>query len=362
MRSHGEGSIRKRRNGTWEARVSIDGRQVSFYAPSKTAAMAKARQARANAERGSGLVLPTVTVATYLAVWLDLAVRPRTKPATHATYANVCRRHISPAIGHIRLARLTPTHVEAMMAGILDAGLSETTARHARDVLANALTAAERDHGLLRNVARLARPPRSSPFVPERLTIADVRAVLAAVHGDRIEPAVRFSVATGVRHGEMRALHRDDIDGRTMTVRHSIERRSGRAVRPKNGRVRVMALSDIAVAALDREAALRAADRAAAGAAWRDTGVVFAGPLGGVQSQVWAGRRLRRCVTDAGLPQVRWHALRRMFAAVLLDQGVPLHRIRDLLGHAHVAVTEHYAYVMEDALVADVKAIDRALD
>ena len=88
---------------------------------------------------------------------------------------------------------------------------------------------------------------------------------------------------------------------------------------------------------------------------------MFAGPDGDIQHSTLPGKRLKGCLSAAGLAPVRWHALRRMFACVLLDQGVPLHRIRDLLGHAHVQVTEHYAYTMADALARDMGALETAL-
>lgn len=372
MRGRGECSVRQRQraNGSsyWEARASIHGRQVSFYAATKTAALAKARQARADAERGVAVLLPTVTVGAYLPTWLEVTVRPKARASTHRTYERVCVKHLIPALGQVRLAHLTPAHVEALLASMVAAGYSETTAGQARGVLGTALAAAQRDLGLPRNVARLARLPRTSatPFRPERLTVADVRLVGEAVRGHRVEPAVLFSIATGVRHGELLALSHDDLDltDRVVTIRHSLERGQGppRIARPKSDSgVRVLALSDMAMRALELEAAFQAQEREIAGPAWQDTGVVFARENGQVQSVVAAGRRLRACTDRAGLPPLRWHALRRMFAALLLDQGVPLHRIRDLLGHSHVAVTEHYAYTMPEALARDLGAIDRAL-
>ncbi len=55
-RGRGEGSIRQRRRADgsvfWEARVSINGKQRSFYDDTKTGAAAKARAAKVDSERG----------------------------------------------------------------------------------------------------------------------------------------------------------------------------------------------------------------------------------------------------------------------------------------------------------------------
>ena len=39
---------------------------------------------------------------------------------------------------------------------------------------------------------------------------------------------------------------------------------------------------------------------------------------------------------------LRWHALRHEYASRLVEQGVPLAKVRDLLGHASITTTERY--------------------
>lgn len=46
-----------------------------------------------------------------------------------------------------------------------------------------------------------------------------------------------------------------------------------------------------------------------------------------------------------GLPHVRWHDLRHTCASWLVQAGVPLTTIRDLLGHSTIAVTQRYAHL-----------------
>jgi len=65
-------------------------------------------------------------------------------------------------------------------------------------------------------------------------------------------------------------------------------------------------------------------------------------------------------MSRSGLKTIRWHALRRIFAAPLQDEGVPLERLRDLMGHTNILVTEGYAYTLPASLDRDMGAIDRA--
>ncbi|MEV1009722.1 tyrosine-type recombinase/integrase [Streptomyces sp. NPDC049881] len=57
-------------------------------------------------------------------------------------------------------------------------------------------------------------------------------------------------------------------------------------------------------------------------------------------------RRFQRLLDGAGVRQVRFHDLRHTTATLLLEQGVDLVVIKELLGHAHIGVTaDVYAHV-----------------
>lgn len=60
----------------------------------------------------------------------------------------------------------------------------------------------------------------------------------------------------------------------------------------------------------------------------------------------------------AGLATVRFHDLRSEYASRLVECGVPLSQIRDLLGHCSIVVTERYDRVRLDSLKAAVARLD----
>jgi integrase len=60
----------------------------------------------------------------------------------------------------------------------------------------------------------------------------------------------------------------------------------------------------------------------------------------------------------AGLSTVRFDDLRSEYASRLVDCGVPLSQVRDLLGHCSIIVTERYDRVRLDSVKAAVARLD----
>ena len=92
----------------------------------------------------------------------------------------------------------------------------------------------------------------------------------------------------------------------------------------------------------------------------KDLDLVFPGCKGGIRGGTALTRRFDDRLRRRGLQPIRWHALRRLFAAVLQDDGVPLERIRDLMGHSTLSVNESYAYTLPASLDRSTGSIDRA--
>jgi hypothetical protein len=166
-RSAGEGNIRERPNGRWEARyVAADGRSRSIYARTKREATDRLRDALRDADHGVRPVSQQLTTGAYLDEWLEsLTVRPRTAES----YRHIVRRYLEPTIGRLPLAKLQPEHVTRLLRDLGrqdDPVLSPTTIRYVYVVLRIALGRALKLGRVHRNVAMLIDAPAKER--PER--------------------------------------------------------------------------------------------------------------------------------------------------------------------------------------------------
>jgi integrase len=219
-------------------------------------------------------------------------------------------------LGHHRLDRLQPEHVEAAWAQLSAEGLAPATVLMNHRILSRALTVAMQRGRVARNVATLVDPPsvRRAEIVP--LTEAEVRRVLEAAR--EIDNGARWSVALalGLRQGEALGLRWEDVDldESTLTVRHALQRVKGQGlvlVEPKStaGR-RTLVLPAPLVDGLRTHRAWQLQQRLAAGSVWEDGGFVFAQANGRPfdAGQDWAA--WKRLLTAAGVRDARLHDAR----------------------------------------------------
>src|SRR5512146_1790948 len=96
-RANGEGTIRRRKDGTYEARLTMpDGKQRSFYGKTRQEAERKKTAAKHQLNLGLQLVGgERQTTAQYLDAWLDMK-RSRVKPKTFRSYEQLTRVHLHP--------------------------------------------------------------------------------------------------------------------------------------------------------------------------------------------------------------------------------------------------------------------------
>jgi integrase len=402
-RGHGEGTIRKRADGRWEARVvewqGGQRRRKSIFGKTRRAVAGKLRKAIDQAEQGIPLADGRQTVGQFLTRWLVDVARARVRPRTFDGYDAAIRRHITPYLGTRPVVKLTPQATQSWLRDLDAAGVPVSQRRYARVVLRAALNTAVRWRLVTQNAAALVDPPRAVAREIQPLTPEQARVLLDTVAGQPLEGFVAVALGCGLRLGEALGLKWEDVDltAGTLQVRRALQRFGGdgakrrplvaerkrlrrtlaetkdkaerrnlrqaiaelraklRAVKtssqlvePKSARSRrTIALPSVTLAALKSHRKRQLESRLAAGDAWQDTGHVFTSPIGTAADAHNLHKQFRAVLTAARLPLVRIHDLRHSCATLLLAQGVDPRTIMQTLGHSQVSLTLNtYAHVL----------------
>lgn len=360
-RGHGEGAVYKRQDGRWTAVLELgwqgDKRvRHSYYGRTKRDALDKLEEARAKLVAGLPLGDARQTVTDFLDAWLRDIVKPNARPNTYKAYEVKVRLHLKPGLGRQRLARMTPQHVQAYVAAAQTAGVPPGAIKYSLMVLSVALSHAERQGLVARNVARLAVAPRVEQREIVPLDVEDARRFLDAVRGLRLEALYRVALALGIRQGEALGLGwpNVDLDERVARIRvqlqlntqtnqlELVELKSEKSRRSIN-------LPDFAVRALREHRARQNKERLRVGAAWTDwkgAGLVFTNEIGMPIFAREIRREMDKLRVAAKLPGLRFHDTRHTCATLLLAQGVPERVVMEILGHTNLRMTQRYMHVL----------------
>jgi integrase len=353
-RGRGEGTIYHRQDGRWSATLRLEyGHRKTVYGRTRTEVQAKLRELQRDREQGVIVAAPSITVANYLARWLEEAARLKVRPKTFLSYGLNVRR-LNPLIGRIRLAQLTPQAIQGAYARLTAQGLAPRSVRQAHVVLHSALRQAMRWGMVGRNAADGVIVPRPEPSEMATLTSQQLQTFFESTRGQGLHAVWVLLATTGLREGEALGLRWSDVDLEkgTLVVRRALQRH-GRAglvlVDPKTARSRrTIHISRIAAEALADHRARQREMRLLAGSAWRsDFGdLVFCARTGGPVESSWLNVVFKRELARAGLPRVRIHDLRHTAATLLLTRGVHPKVVQDMLGHSTVTLTlDTYSHV-----------------
>src|SRR5487761_1020152 len=131
-RAKGEGGIRQREDGRWEATVELgwrDGRRVrkSIYGRTKAEVAGKLRNAQVKTDRGLPLGDQRRTLSALLDSWLEGQRHGEKAAATLDQYEWAIEKHLKPALGRTKLVHLSPEDVEGMLRRRAQAGASKST-------------------------------------------------------------------------------------------------------------------------------------------------------------------------------------------------------------------------------------------
>lgn len=356
-RPKGTGSIRQR-GSRYQATYSyVDGtgtrRRRSKRFDTRTDAR-KWLNARLNeVTQGRTSNVSASTLDEYLTEWVAALRLTGLEPTTLNWYRSAVETHIVPALGRVRLDRLSPTRIDAFLAtkaesGRIDGkgGLGPTSIRRLRTTLSKALSDAVRKGLITENPMKRVDPlriPRSdvtaTVWSPETIST-----FLAATRTDRLFPLWRLAAMTGLRREELAALKWPDLDLKAgvVSIRRARVDVGGEVIvkGPKSpASRRLVDLDAETLAVLRRWRKRQVKERLTAGPAWEPGEWVFADKIGRPWRPDGITYRFTKAIKSAGVPPTDIRGLRHAHATALLATGAHPKIVQERLGHSSIKVT-----------------------
>ncbi|MBC5826712.1 MAG: hypothetical protein GIW99_03370 [Candidatus Eremiobacteraeota bacterium] len=196
MMRHPKQKLRRRGSSSWA--LVIDNtdehgkrkrRWISIGATAKREAEQQRIRILRELQTGVSFDHTRVTLRDFLAQWLEHEAS-RITARSLERYETVSRKYITPAIGGIQLAQLTPAHVQAFYNASLRQGTSSHIVRYCHVTLHAALRHALRLQIIGRNVCDSIQPPRGSTSTAKSQSDAELAAILRAAKDTVLEIAV----------------------------------------------------------------------------------------------------------------------------------------------------------------------------
>jgi len=155
-----------------------------------------------------------------------------------------------------------------------------------------------------------------------------------------LRPIVTLARHTGLRRGNLLGLMWLHINFQTLTIL---------VPETKNGRPIGIPLTETALKVLEeRRAAVPASSP-----------YVFCDDKGRPLNPKTVGKVFERVCKKAGISHMRFHDLRHDFASCLIQSGIDLNLVRELLGHRDIRMTLRYAHLAPENLRSAIGALDK---
>ena len=356
---YGEGTVYfDKSKGVYRGAIIVDGVRRRVSRDTRQAALEALDRLRSDLANATPIGDDT-RLSTWISWWLENVGAAKSDPAAATEQNYRWALEQASSIGGKRLRELTTADVEGLLRSLATRKPSTTKGRggrrgplgkssllRVRFALGVVLEEAQRRDMVGRNVARLARLPRTAETSKPRRSLSPTEAdqLIAAAREDGIDALIGVMLYCGLRPGEATGLTWDCVDfaERTLTVRQSRKMLPDGSMAigaTKADSDRVQRLPDAIYDALKAHELRQKHERQAA-PAWDDLGLVFPNGIGRYIDKNNLRREVIRLCRDAGIDPISPNELRHSAATLLVAAGASLQEVADFLGHKNTRMLQ----------------------
>lgn len=373
-KKNGEGSVRKRKNGMWEGRLSLgsdeNGKAIrkSVTAKTKVECIMKMEQLKKEQSTTSNYE-PQMTFGKWMDFWYQTYVKHTLRESTQTTYTERIYKQIIPKIGQIPLKQLKTGTLEKFYAQlkangrlirreIYGEGLSNSVIRSIHAHCRAALDKAVEENLIKQNPAIGCKLPPKKGAEIEILTPEEMQKLLFQAQIEGFYEMFTLDLATGLRRGELLGLQWKDIDFNkgTLTVNKQVRYEGGilQIAPPKTKAANRTILLPPPIIDMLTEY------KRTSQSIW-----LFPSPVkeDDVPRDPSACRkRLSQILERSGCKHVPFHALRHTFASHAFHYGMDVKLLATTIGHQSVETTLNvYAHSTEKMKREAARKIDQSI-
>jgi len=347
-RGNNEGSIYKRKDGRWEAKLTIG--YDTNEKPIRKSSYHKTRKAAQEAMRESQTRLANNLISldngTTLRAWSALWLENKKSVLKSSTYENYTHmlKHILPSLGHLKLRDIKNAQLQAFLNELGNAK-GRSTLEKVRVVLYGMLEEAEKNELVIRNAARgLKIPLNAAPGKKrEAFTAEEIALIERSAQTVDFMDVIAILINTGLREGELLAMRRQNLktENSCIYVTHSATRINGKPTlgTPKTPEsIRMIPVSNWVFELIT--ARLPA-----------DEGFMFRCQNGDIWSPRSFLRAYKKALEQIGVRYLSPHCCRHTYATRLHAARADTKTIQTLMRHTDYALTANiYTHVQEETL------------
>lgn len=359
----GSGSIRQRKDGTWEARISLGanpgtGKPVrrSIYGKTQREVRQKMTAILHDVDNGTYQKPSKLTVKMWLDEWMNTFCMNKLKPLTISSYQGNIKNHILPYIGAMELQAVRGYHIQSIYNTLVEKGLSGKTITGIGAIMHKAFAVAVKQGLMMMNPCDSTELPKVERHEIKPLSDSDIGLFLKAIQGEPMENAFALCLFAGLREGECLGLSWSQVDfeKKRITINQQLQKSKSDnqySIVPftKSDKPRTIEPPAIAFEYLRNEQKKQAEFKEKAFDVWNNPdNLVFTNELGRHYAIFTFYKNFKRIAASIGRPDARPHDLRHTAATVAIASGADIKSVQDLLGHATASFTlDRYAHTSE---------------
>jgi integrase len=318
-------------------------------------------------EKGMFIEPTRLTFNDFSERWLRDYGEQNLAPKTLHRYKQLLETRIFPAMGHLKIEKITPVHLMDFYKNLTEdgiredgkkGGLSERTILHHHRLIATILNAAVQWQIINSNPASRVKPPRVPKKQVAAYDVEETIALLVALEKEKLKHRVLIYLAmfTGLRRGEIMGLEWKDIniDEKVLRVHQAGQYIPGQGSftkAPKNeSSERLISLPAFLVDMLRQYRKEQAEHRLKVGDLWQGSDRLFTTWDGKPGHPEWPSQWFPKFIKRHNLSPLSFHGLRHTAATILINLDVPLKNISGRFGHAEVSTTgDIYSHFLQSA-------------